>query len=122
MVRDDEGYCSWVAGSEGLTGNLLEFQTFLRSRGVGGKPANKRPAVASPPRGGGGAGGGGGGDEGGTVSSGKHQGKTFGELLRSDRGYCEWVAGLEEVKAPWMKELREYCLSHGVKPQAPRKY
>jgi hypothetical protein len=120
MVRDDEGYCSWVASSDGLTGNLLEFQNFLRSRGMGGKPATKRPAVASPPREGGG--GGWGGDDGGVVSSGKHQGKTFGELLRSDPGYCSWVCGLDDIKAPWMKELREYCLSHGVKAQAPRKY
>ncbi len=117
-MNTDEGYCQWAASADNPSGNLAEFQEFLRARGIGPSPAKKHAGGGG---GGGesqgGRGGGGGADEGGTIPSGKLAGKTFAAALQSDASYCEWVCGLDDIKAPWMHELKQFCLAKGVRPK-----
>ena len=131
VAESDSGYCDWVRNSQGLTGNLLEFQTFL-SGGQGAVASIPSPAKRFNNNNNSNnnnnnygnnnknnSGGGGGSD---VVPSGKHQGKSFDELLKTERSYLEWVVGLDDLKANWMKDLKAFAVSNGVTARAPRSY
>jgi hypothetical protein len=116
-MQNEKSYTDWILRSEDLSGNLREFQLYLQ--GAGGaaaaapSPAKKwaSSSQSSQPLAGSG-----------TIPSGKHSGKSFQDVLRSDPGYCSWVVGLDDVKANWMKELREFAIANGVKAAAKRSY
>lgn len=53
-----------------------------------------------------------------TVSFGKHRGKTFADMLKSERSYCQWVVN-QDTPGPALLPLIEYCQAMGVQSRAP---
>jgi hypothetical protein len=99
----DESYVSWVLGLADCSGNMLEFQTYLKSQSAASLPP---PKVASPYKG---------ASAGPTVPSGKHAGKSFAQVVEADPGYCSWLQTLEDIKAQWMKDFKAYLIANNIK-------
>merc|ERR1719253_3977 len=49
-----------------------------------------------------------------TISSGKHEGRSFADIYDTDPGYVAWIIShAVETSSEWMKDFRTYC--HGRK-------
>ena len=109
VLREDRGYLEWILSlSDIQAGWMRELKEFALEKGV--KSKNTPPNSASkPPQQYGEAVGPG------SVPSGKHKGKSFEDVLREDPGYVQWVVGLDDIKAPWMQELKTFALAKGIK-------
>ena len=69
VLREDPSYCTWVKSMEdGIDVGLMDFQTYLKEQDFVG--------VLS--------------------CGGKHNGKTYEEVMIEDPSYCAWVMGMSE--------------------------
>ncbi len=97
VMKNEPSYCEWIMKSE-LTGNLNELQKYIASAtGVASNIAAPSPAKKAASQG---------NNVTSVVPSGKHQGKSFADMVKKERSYCEWIMGLTDIKAQWYKKKK----------------
>jgi uncharacterized protein (DUF3820 family) len=89
VFDSEQGYVSWVCGQSELKGLLLDFKEYCANRGVSApaqqqqssQPSRKRDADEASHS-----------SSQGMITVGKHKGRSFEDVMQSEKNYTEWIA------------------------------